>query len=176
MNKTKLKILGTIIAFILTFILHNLYKNIPNILTSIIAPVNESIWEHMKLLFTSILIAGIIQKLIVKYNKLNINNVCISNYVAAITSIPIFLILFLPIYIIIGENFIITIIIMLLSIIISEYISYKIMNKEDLKLENYAIVFTIITYVIFLILTIHPPNNNLFIDTTNNKYITNEKD
>ncbi len=164
MTKIKLKLLGTIIAFILTFILHNLYKNIPNILTSIIAPVNESSWEHMKLLFTSILIAGIIQKLIVKYNKLKINNVCISNYIAALLSIPIFLIISSPIYKIIGENFIITIIIMLLSIIISEYISYKIMDQKDLKLENYAIVFTIITYIIFLILTNYPPNNSLFIE------------
>ena len=170
MNKIKLKILGTIIAFILTFILHNLYTNIPNIITSIITPVNESIWEHMKLLFTSILISGVIQKLIVKYKKLDINNVCISNFTGAITSIIIFLIVYLPIYNLIGKDFTITIIIMLLSIIIAEYISYLIMNKKDLKMENHAIIFTIIVYITFFILTIYPPHNNLFIDPTNNTY------
>ena len=176
MNKIKLKILGTIIAFILTFILHNLYTNIPNIITSIIVPVNESIWEHMKLLFTSILISGVIQKLIVKYKKLDINNVCISNFTGAITSIIIFLIVYLPIYNLIGKDFTITIIIMLLSIIIAEYISYLIMNKKDLKMENHAILFVIIVYIIFFILTIYPPRNSLFIDPTNNKYgIINKK-
>lgn len=176
MNKIKLKILGTIIAFVLTFILHNLYTNIPNIITSIIAPVNESIWEHMKLLFTSILISGVIQKLIVKYKKLDINNVCISNFTGAITSIIIFLIVYLPIYNLIGKDFTITIIIMLLSIIIAEYISYLIMNKKDLKMENHAILFVIIVYIIFFILTIYPPRNSLFIDPTNNKYgIINKK-
>ena len=176
MNKIKLKILGTITAFILAFILHNLYTNIPNIITSIIAPVNESIWEHMKLLFTSILISGVIQKLIVKYKKLDINNVCISNFTGAITSIIIFLIVYLPIYNLIGKDFTITIIIMLLSIIIAEYISYLIMNKKDLKMENHAILFVIIVYIIFFILTIYPPRNSLFIDPTNNKYgIINKK-
>ena len=176
MNKIKLKILGTITAFILTFILHNLYTNIPNIITSIIVPVNESIWEHMKLLFTSILISGVIQKLIVKYKKLDINNVCISNFTGAITSIIIFLIVYLPIYNLIGKDFTITIIIMLLSIIIAEYISYLIMNKKDLKMENHAILFVIIVYIIFFILTIYPPRNSLFIDPTNNKYgIINKK-
>ncbi len=170
MNKIKLKILGTIIAFILTFILHNLYTNIPNIITSIITPVNESIWEHMKLLFTSILISGVIQKLIVKYKKLDINNVCISNFTGAVTSIIIFLIIYVPIYNLIGKDFTITIIIMLLSIVIAEYISYLIMNKKDLKMENHAIAFTIIVYIAFFILTIYPPHNSLFIDPTNNTY------
>ena len=170
MNKIKLKILGTIIAFILTFILHNLYTNIPNIITSIIVPVNESIWEHMKLLFTSILISGVIQKLIVKYKKLDINNVCISNFTGAIISIIIFLIIYVPVYNLIGKDFTITIIIMLLSIVIAEYISYLIMNKKDLKMENHAIIFTIIVYITFFILTIYPPHNNLFIDPTNNTY------
>lgn len=168
MNKIKkLKILGIVIAFLLTFPLHFLYDKLPCFITSIIAPVNESIWEHMKILFGSILISGIVQKIIVKNKKLNINNLCISNFTAALLSIPIFLVMFMPVYNTIGENLVITIIIMFIAIIISEIISYFIMKKEDLKLENMAIVFTIVVYIIFGLLTYFTPQHELFLDPTN---------
>lgn len=165
MNKTKkLKILGLILAFLLTFPLHFLYDKAPCFLTSIIAPVNESIAEHMKILFGSILISGVIQKIIVKTKKLDINNVCISNFTAALVSIPIFLVMYLPIYNTIGENLPVTITIMFIAIVIAEIISYLIMKKEDLKLENIAIIFAITVYVIFGLLTYFPPKQELFID------------
>lgn len=50
MSLKKLKILGVIMAFLLCFPLHFLYDKIPSFITSIISPVNESIWEHMKIL------------------------------------------------------------------------------------------------------------------------------
>ena len=171
MNKNiKLKIFVTILAFILCFPLHFIYEKIPCFLISIIAPVNESIFEHMKLLFTSIIIAGIIQKIIVKRKKLDINNVCFSNFVAALISIPIFLVMFMPLYKIFGENLPLNIILMLIAIIISEIISYLITKKEDLRLENKTIIFLIITYIIFTLLTYYPPKIELFRDPLNNYY------
>ena len=115
MSKIKLKIISTIIAFLLCFPLHFLYEKYPNFITSIFAPVNESIWEHMKILFSSILFTGILQKIYAKITDIKYNNVCISNFISAILSIPIFLIVFFPIYNIIGENMTITIIIMLIN-------------------------------------------------------------
>ena len=166
----KLKILGIILAFLLCFPLHFLYDKLPCFVTSIIAPVNESIAEHMKILFGSVLVAGVVQKIIVKTKKLNINNVCISNFTAALLSIPIFLVMYLPIYKAIGENFIVIIIIMFVTIVIVEIISYFIMKKEDLKLENMAIVFVITVYTIFGILTYFPPEQELFLDPINLTY------
>lgn len=153
MNKKKLKILGIMLAFGICFPLHFLYDKFPSFITSIFAPVNESILEHMKILFGSIILSGVIQKVIILIKKEKINNICFSNFVAAISSIPIFLVMFLPIYSIIGENIIITIFIMLLAIIIAEFISYIIMNKKDFKLEKITIIFVIFVYVIFMLLT-----------------------
>lgn len=170
MNKKKFKIIGIIIAFILCFPLHFLYSKFPNFLTSIFAPVNESIWEHMKILFGSILLSGIIQKIIITVKKRKINNIIFSNFIGAITSIPIFLIMFLPIYYIIGENFPITIIIMFIAITISQIISYIIMEKKDFKLENKTIFLIIIVYILFTILTYYPLKNNLFIDPQKETY------
>lgn len=166
-----LKIFGIILAFFLCFPLHFLYDKLPCFITSIIAPVNESIWEHMKILFGSIIISGVVQKIIIKLKKENFKNVCISNYIAAITSIIIFLIIYLPIYNIIGEKLIITIIIMLITIIISEIISYYIIKRnKDLKLENVSILLVLFTYLLFGILTYFPIKIDLFKDPINLVY------
>ena len=66
MNFKKVKIIGIFIIFILCIFLHYLYDKIPNTLTSIISPVNESIWEHMKLIYTSFIIYGMIEYIIIK--------------------------------------------------------------------------------------------------------------
>lgn len=170
MNKKILKIISTIIAFALCFPLHFLYDKFPNFITSIFSPVNESIWEHMKILFTSILLTGVMQKIYVSAKKLKYNNICLSNFIGALLSIPIFLVMFLPIYHFIGENMPITIIIMFITISISEFISYLIMNKPEHKLENDTIFFTIGIYIIFIILTYYPPQLGIFKDPTNNSY------
>lgn len=164
MSLKKLKLIGIIIAFLLAFPLHFLYDKAPCFLTSIIAPVNESIFEHMKIIFGSILISGVIQKIIVKIKHLPYKNICISNIISGVLSIFIFLIIYLPIYNIIKENFIITILIMLITFIISQIITIYIVNKKDMKLENVAIILFIIIYTLFGLLTYFPINNYLFID------------
>lgn len=170
MNIKKLKIISIILAFALCFPLHFLYDLFPSFITSIFAPVNESIWEHMKILFGSIILTGIAQKIFLLITKQKINNICFSNFIAATSSIPIFLIMFLPIYSIIGHNMVVTIIIMFITIAIAEIISYIIMTKRDFKLEQITIIFAISIYVIFTILTYYPLKNNLFIDPTNKLY------
>ena len=39
-------------------LLHNLYVWLPNGFTALIAPVNESLWEHTKIIFYPLLLAG----------------------------------------------------------------------------------------------------------------------
>ena len=170
MNKKKLKILGVVIAFVLCFPLHFLYDLMPNFITSIFLPVNESIAEHMKILFGSIMISSVIQKIIVIKKDLNIKNICISNFTGAVLSIPIFLLIFVPIYKAIGENMPITIFLMFITIVISQIISYIIINSKNLGLENVTIFLVIIVYIIFGLLTYFPPENDLFMDPTNLTY------
>ncbi len=171
MNLKKLKIIGVIIAFFVAFPLHFLYDKFPCFITSIIAPVNESIAEHMKLLFSSILFSGVIQKIIVKIKHLPYKNVCISNIIAGVCSIPLFLAIYLPIYYTVGENLLISIFIMFIIIVISQIITYYIVKmKKDLKMENLAILFAIIIYVIFSLLTFFPPKIDLFKDPLTGYY------
>ena len=170
MSLKNLKILGVVLAFLLSFVFHFVYDLFPNFLTSIFFPVNESIFEHMKIIFGCILLSGVIQKIIVIKKELNYNNVCISNVIVAFLSIFIFLIMFIPIYSLIGENLPITLIIMLITYIISQILSIYIIKKEDMKKENFAILLVIIIYTIFGILTYYPPKNELFIDPIHDSF------
>lgn len=174
MSKKKLKIIGIVIAFLLCFPLHFLYDKFPNFITSVFGPVNESIWEHMKILFGGILLSGIIQKIIVILKKENYNNICFSNFVAGIVSIPIFLVLFLPVYYMIGENMPVTIFIMFVTIVISEVISYLVMKKSDLGMEKITIFFVIGVYIIFTFLSYFPPRTEIFMDPKEKTYGINK--
>ena len=164
MSKKKLKLIGIIISFIICFPFHFVYDKVPSFLTSRFFPVNESIWEHMKILFGSVMFSSICQKLIMYFYKEELTNICFSNFIGAILSIPIFLIMFLPMYYTIGENFPLTIFFMFLTIVICEIISYFIMIRRDFNMENKTILLVILVYIIFGILTYFPPENDLFVD------------
>lgn len=175
MNLYKVKIISIIGTFLLCFITHYIYSIFPNTLFSIFFPVNESIWEHMKMIFTSILLFGIIEYIFLKKFKINHNNYLFSKFIEAFISIPIYLIIFLPIYYKIGENMIIIFIIMIITFIIVEYIGYKIIKMNNLKYINYiSIILIIISYIIFGYLTYHPIKNHLFLDTSKEKYGIND--
>ena len=65
------RITSIIGIFLLCFLFHSMYEWIPNTLTAIFFPVNESIWEHMKLIFTSTIVYGIIDYIILNKFKIN---------------------------------------------------------------------------------------------------------
>ena len=101
MRKLKnIKIFITFLIIILSVVCHFVYTWCPNFITSIFFPVNESIWEHMKIIFTSICIASIIEYFIYKFNKIKVNNFLISIPVVSIIGI----IIYLTIYLIISKN------------------------------------------------------------------------
>jgi hypothetical protein len=143
----------------------------PSTITAIFFPVNESIWEHMKLLFSAIVMYGIIDYIILQKFKVKYNNFFTNLFVTALSIIPIYLIMFLPIYYKIGENMVITIGIMLIAIIISQVISYYILKANDLdKLNIISLILIIMTYIVFAYLTYYPLRNELFFDTQEEKY------
>lgn len=171
MNLKKSRIISTIGIFILCFLCNFLYKWMPNSLFAIFFPVNESIWEHMKIIFSAIIIYGIIDYIIL--NKFNIkhNNFISSLFIPAFLSVPLYLIMYLPIYYKIGENMFINISLMLLVIILVEIISFYILKSKHYKWRNYiSAILIIICYIIFGYLTYNPPKEEIFFDPTKEKY------
>lgn len=171
MNLKRSRIISTIGIFLLCFLFHFVYALIPSSLTAIFFPVNESIWEHMKLLFSAVIFYGIIDYIILQKFNIKYNNFFTSLFLTALTIIPIYLTMFLPVYYKIGENMIITIGIMLVAIIISQVISYKILKAKDFdKLNILSLILIIISYIVFAYLTYYPIKNELFFDTKEEKY------
>lgn len=114
MSLKKLKVISFFIVFIISFLCHFMYEWIPNFVTSIFFPVNESIWEHMKIFFTAILISGLIESFIIKKCKIQCNNHLFEVVLSSVISIPIYLIIYLPLYKIFGEVMFISIGLMVL--------------------------------------------------------------
>ena len=171
----KMIIINSIICIIMSFIVHYIYKIIPNNIIAVFFPVNESIWEHMKMLTTTILLSAIIEYLINKKNGVIFNNFLLISAIKSIIIIPIYLLLFLPLFYNIGENMVLAISVMIISIIIVNVIEYRLYNLKEIKYSNYIGLLTIIiTYIFMGLLTFKPLKNNLFLDTKEEKYGINE--
>src|SRR5574344_2891478 len=119
------KIISSTLIFLISFLVHNLYKWSTNSLTLIFSPVNESIWEHMKMIFTSYILFLIIKYLYYKIKNINTNTIVFNELILSLINIIIFLILYLPIYYIFGENLIVTLIIYFISVFITRQFQIK---------------------------------------------------
>ena len=171
LNLKNTRIIAVLGIFLLSFFSHFAYELLPNPLFSFIFPVNESIWEHMKILVTSSLLYGIIDYIILKKNNISYNNYPFNLWFTSIIIVPIYLAIYLPIYNIIGESLIVSILLLLIDYIIKEIISYNILKAPYIKVINkLAIPAIIIMYIIFIYLTYNPPHNYIFIDSITSTY------
>lgn len=170
MTIKKIKVIGVFIIFGLSILYHFIYEISDNILFSFIFPVNESIWEHMKLLFTPFITYSIIEYLMFR-NKIKMNNFFISLFIIPLISIITYLIIFLPIYNLIGENMIVSITLLFLVICLEEFISYKLYTYHKIMYEKpLGIIGTITLLLMFIYLTYYPFYNYIFMDSKENTY------
>ena len=167
----KIKIFIIILAFLLSFPIHFIYDIFPSFFTSIIAPVNESIWEHMKIIYTSILLSSIIEYFIYKKKRYDTNNFFISIPISSILGIIFYLVIYLLIDLFIPHSFFIAIFIMLITYIFSNIISYIILNKKEIpNQKELGISLMLISYIVFTHLTYYPPKSYMFIDQITKTY------
>lgn len=170
MNLFKIKIISVISIFLLSFFTHYGYDIFPNLITSFLFPVNESIFEHMKMIFTSYIIYSFFEYILIKkYSKTN--NFSSSILFNILFNIIFFLIIYIPIYNITGYNHFITLFTYFISIVITQIFSYIILNssKNFNVLNKYSYLFIFIIFLILIYLTYYPPKISLFIDKSNNK-------
>lgn len=175
MSLKKVKVINVIVVFLLSFLAHELYNWFPNTLTSIFFPINESIWEHMKIFATCFLFYGIFEFFLLKYLRINFSNYLFSLFLSSIVGIIFYLIIYIPIYFLISRSMFFTISLMLVTYIIMNIVSYYILKKDNiLYVEYLSIIFIIGLYLLFGFLTYNPPHNFLFFDTVEEKYGINE--
>ena len=171
MNLKRAKIISSIGIFILCFIFHFVYELIPCTLTAIFFSVNESIWEHVKLIFTSIIFYGIIDYIVLTKFNIKFNNFFTALAISSISMIPIFLSLYLPLFYKFGPKMWVNIGVMSIAIIISQIISYNILKRKKCDLLNkVSLVLIIVSYIVFAYLTYNPIKTKIFFDTEDEKY------
>lgn len=173
MKTKKLIFINSIIIFILAFISHFVYDFLQNDIFAIFFPVNESIWEHMKLLMTPYMIDALI--LYIAFKKLNIvyHNLAFSSLFSACFSIFVYLLIYIPVYLLFGNNLIFDITLLYIVILVSQFIEFYLLKKETSNYTNFSLVFIILIYIAFGYLTYHPFRNFMFYDFKNNKYGVN---
>lgn len=171
MNKKRLKIISTILVILFSFLFHSVYDKFPNFVTSLFFPVNESIWEHMKMVYLSYVAAYIIELIIIYKSNMQIYNQKASIVISILFNITIYLIFYIPVYNLFGFNELITISSYIISIIITEIVSYKIIvsDKNYNFLNKYSYLILFIIELIFIYLTYFPLKLDIFIDELNKK-------
>lgn len=171
-KSTKAQLIVTIVCIILGTILHFMYEwSGNNIVIASFSAVNESVWEHLKLAFFPMLIASIFEYFILKDIS---NNFIEAKAIGIFSAISFIVITFFTYTGILGINFLIVdILIFIISIILGEWISYKLMRQENestklsIILANAIIIVLLICFVVF---TYNPPEVNLFRDPTSGEY------
>ena len=172
MSKTKIRnyqIFSIIFTFILGTILHFTYDlSGQNPIVGLFSAVNESTWEHLKLLYFPMLLTTVIGYFFL--DKKVPNFIC-SKTTGIIISILFTIIFFYTYTGVLGKNIaVIDIASFFIATILGEFVSY-VLIINNLKCNNgIAIIVLIILFVYFAIFTFHTPKIGLFKDPLTNKY------
>ena len=171
MNNKKVLFIETITIFLSMFLFHNIYNWFPNFLTASFFPVNESLFEHLKLMFTTQIIISLIIYLILKLKKIKFSNYLLGLLISTIVTISLFFLIYLPIYNRFGENLFLTMSIYLITLIIGNIIFYLISKrKHEFLLNLISLVITSIIAVILIYFTFNPLKNDFFFDSIEEIY------
>ena len=168
MNKKKIKnyqIFSVIFTFILGSLLHFTYKlSGENPAVAIFSPINESVWEHLKLLYFPMLITIIIGYF---YLRKDTTNFLCSKTLGIIVAIAFMVIFFYTYTGILGKNIpAVDISSFFVATIIGEFISYALI-VNNFKCNNKVAIFILIfLFSCFLIFTYFTPNIGIFKDPT----------
>lgn len=164
MSLKKIKIINVVFLFLLSFLWHFVYDWFPNNIFALFFPVNESIWEHMKIIYFCLFMGSILEFVLCKKNNIKINNFYIEAMVKSILGVIFYLIIFVPFYLWLGESMFISISLMLITYIFMEYIGYKILTGEEMNINILPVIIIVLGCIMFVILTFYPLHNFLFFD------------
>lgn len=134
-----------------------------NILAGFFTPVNESTWEHMKLLFFPALLAVLFTPSSIREHTPPLPDALLLGTLAGTWSIPA---LFYTYSGILGTNFaVIDILIFFISVCITVFTAWKLRNSHIVREYRYIIrFFTVLMTVLFILFTLSPPGIGLFAD------------
>lgn len=164
MNKKQIKnyqIFSTIFVIILGTIFHFTYKwSGENKFVGIFSAINESTWEHLKLVFFPMLISIIIGYF---YVGKNTPNYLCSKALGLVLSMGFIVVFFYTYSGVLGKNIaVIDILSFAVAVVLGEFLSYVLMVNNIKCNKKIAIIVLIIIAISFIIFTFYPPDLGIF--------------
>jgi hypothetical protein len=165
-----IEVIGTIFIILLGSALHFTYEwSSSNLLVGSFSAVNESVWEHLKLVFFPSLFWMFIAFFAIQKN---VNNFFLAKAVGAslmLITIPAIFYLYTAFM---SESLVIDIASFLIAILVGQFVGYRILKFKKLPIwtEVVAIAFFVIMAILFVIFTFYPPHISVFQDSTTGRY------
>lgn len=173
MNIIKTKyIISTIVIIALGTLFHFIYEfSNENPFIGIFGSVNESIWEHLKLLFWPFILVGFFEYFT---NKKHLENILAAMLLSVIVGIFLILMLFYTYSGIIGKNYlVIDILVFVIAVVVCNYIYFIVLNSNKfttIKINMVSLVLLITLMILFVYFTFDPPKIPLFKDPLTLRY------
>lgn len=157
-----------IFVAVLGSLLHFTYENsAKGILVSVVSAVNESTWEHLKLLFFPMLLLTLYQIYRQKWKT----DLISGNILATLIGMGFIITAFYTCLGVIGHNIdVLNIIIYLLSVILTLFLSYKLSGIHSRFRPVYACILAVFVILLFAVFTYYPPSIGLFYDPAQLRY------
>jgi len=156
------QIITVTICVILGIVLHFTYEwSGENVVVGVFSAVNESTWEHLKLIYYPIILTSVIGYFVIGKR---IDNYWLAQAFGILIAI-IFTIVFFYTYTgIIGTNYAwLNIATFVSAILLGGYVTYKILiSEKNYNAEFASIFFLIILFFSFILYTFNPPEIQLF--------------
>lgn len=165
-NLFKWQLFGILFIFFSGSILHfafNLFQQWKPI--GVIAPVNESVWEHLKMGYWPILIFGLIEY---RALKLPLKNIAVAKAAQALVIMILIVVLHYGYRMILGSPIVILdILIFFISIVIGQWVSWHLILIRKFPSIIYSLSWIIIFALMaaFISFTFNPPKLHLFRDS-----------
>jgi hypothetical protein len=161
-EKKKLRNWSIVGAFVVFFIAggwHFIYGLLPNALVALIAPVNESPWEHLKLVFVPAIIWYVILYFIVGRKFPNF----IFSHAVALLVMPVYMLLsYYTYHSFLEETLVVDIINTFVTAALGQFVAYKLtVSKLKLSGKRYkaaAAVIVLGIFAIYITFTFAPPH------------------
>ena len=157
------QVFSIIFTFILGTLLHFTYKiSDQNNIVALFSSINESVWEHLKLLYFPMLLTTLIGYF---YFKNTIPNFLCSKTIGILIAMAFTVIFFYTYTGILGKNIAaIDISSFFIAVILGELVSYLLIVNNFKCNKILAIIILLIIFISFIVFTYFPPNLGLFKD------------
>ena len=172
MNRTVIKkyqIISIVFTFILGTLLHFAFNlSGQNIIIALFSSINESVWEHLKLVFFPMVITTIIGAFY--FNK-NVPNFLCSKTIGLLTSMCFTIIFFYTYTGVLGNNIaFIDISSFFIATLLGEYVGYKLIMSKFNCNNKVSIIVLLALFISFLVFTYFTPNIGIFKDPITGQY------